>query len=160
PGEGRTARARPGGAAALTEEGLADRGEVRRLPDHRPVPAAADDVQAAVRQQVDERRGRGPPRYDAVGPAMHHQARVPAAAAPRPGGSAIAPPIVPMSTIRRTAAGRATAMDSAIAPPIELPITSTVSTPSVSSSASACLVHAARPYVRGSPVAVPPKPSW
>jgi len=69
-------------------------------------------------------------------------------------------PIVPISTIRRTACGRATASDSATAPPIELPITSTWSAPSASSRLSACAVQAARPKVRGAPVAVPPKPSW
>ena len=72
----------------------------------------------------------------------------------------MATPIDPISTMRRTAAGRAAAMDSAMAPPMELPMMSTAGTPRVSSRASACSVQAARPKRRGSPVAVPPKPSW
>jgi hypothetical protein len=47
--------------------------------------------------------------------------------------------------MRRTAAGRAAAIDSATAPPIELPMTSTVPASSVSSRASAWSVQAARP---------------
>ncbi len=57
----------------------------------------------------------------------------------------MATPIEPMVTMRRTACGRAAAMDSAMAPPIELPMMSTVSRPSVSSRARAWSVHTVRP---------------
>jgi hypothetical protein len=62
-----------------------------------------------------------------------------------PGGRAIATPTEPISTRRRTACGRAVAIDIAIAPPIELPTMSTVPIPRVSSRARAWSVQAVRP---------------
>jgi hypothetical protein len=47
--------------------------------------------------------------------------------------------------MRRTACGRAAAIDNAIAPPIELPMMSTVPSSSVSSRARAWSVQAVRP---------------
>src|SRR6266702_748133 len=61
----------------------------------------------------------------------------------------MATPIEPISTMRRTAAGRAAARDRATAPPIELPMMSTGPVPSVSSSARACSVQGARVDDRG-----------
>jgi hypothetical protein len=53
--------------------------------------------------------------------------------------------MLPMPTIRRTARGRATAIENAIAPPIELPTTSQRSIPRASISPNACWVQVSRP---------------
>src|SRR6266511_107622 len=60
----------------MAEERLHHSEEVGGLLDHRPVTAAADDMQPAVGQQVDQGPGGRPPRDDAVVVTVDHQHRL------------------------------------------------------------------------------------